>query len=308
MKQSIEISGLLPKNTRILLEKNFRKSLLQNKKEIADKLQVSINTINAWISGRYNPSIRQLEILGIQIKKIWQKIEEFKLEGSYKKFKLKKRINLTQLSWLAGILDGDRGGKSKDSIGISNQDLKLIKSFMDATTQAFGIEKENFIIEIYCKNNNEIENIIKKLKVNESQIKSYSPSGYKQNKPLIRAIIYSRILSTIMKIFREKMNREVDKGEFLPFAYYVRGLTDSDGGFVRNNIAIQQSATNLKNIKLSEKILNGLSILNGGIKGPNVKNMFQIYIFSDKKNLRRYKDLIGFSSRSKLKKLILLTS
>jgi len=90
------------------------------------------------------------------------------------------------------------------------------------------------------------------------------------------------------------------------FAWYVRGLMDSDGGFVRNNICLQQKT--LGTFQITEKILNSLNIRHGGIRKPDSRQVVRLYISCDKKNLKRYYDYVGFFSKHKLGKLKSLIS
>lgn len=288
----------LPDKTRVLLLDEFRKRILSDKEGIMKKLGVSRNTINTWIRGEYRPSIKQLKMLGVTLSKSQNEIKELGLEGG-KVIRLSKEMPTTELSWIVGILDGDNTGK-RDGIGISNQDINLVKTFIDITSKLFGCNREDFKVYVTWYTNEPLSEIAKFLEINEKQIRYYKPSktSYKINSPQVQAVFYSRTI----KKFLENIKNTFSINS-IQFAWYVRGLADSDGGFARNNITISQKYNKIKNLEIVKKILDSFEIQNGGIKGPDSKNMLRINIFSDKQNLKKYNNFIGFYSKPKLEKL-----
>lgn len=273
----------LPDKTRVLLLDEFRKKILSDKEGIMKKLGVSRNTINAWIRGEYRPSIKQLKMLDVALSESQNEINELGLEGG-KVITLSKEMPTTELSWILGILDSDNAGK-RDGIGISNQDINLVKTFIDITSKLFGCNREDFKIYITWYTNEPLSEIAKFLEINEKQIRYYKPSknSYKMNLPQIQAIFYSRVIRKFLENIKNTFPTN-----FKQFAWYVRGLADGDGGFVKNNICIQQKSNNILNLKIAENILDSLEIQHGGIKGLNLKKYF---------------NFIGFKSQSKLEKL-----
>jgi len=301
---------LLPKETRIRFNEKTRKHLFKDKDRLMQTLKLHRNTVNSWIRGEYNPSLEQLTKFGIDVKPLWKHIEMINLEGGKKKFLIPEHLPLDKLSWLLGILDGDGLVEKNHRIGLANQDTKLIKDFIEICQEIFGIKHEVFSIQVQYDKEIYID-ISKVLDIDEKQIKFYKmpPESYRHNKPVIRTIVNSRILYSIMENFRNFMEIEVNK-DAKKFSMYVKGMMDSDGSFSRNNIYLTQKQNKLNRSKMAivKKILDSLNISNNGIKGPNNKNMIYIYLNNSKENLIKYNNFIGFNSTHKNEKLSTLLS
>ena len=211
---------------------------------------------------------------------------------------LPKEIPVKELSWIIGILDGDSAGK-RDGVGITNQDLDIVKTFIDFSCKLFCIKRRSFKVYVTWYTKEPLDRITKHLDVDRSNVKYFglSKNTYKMNLPTVQAIFYSRTIKRFLANVRANFS-EPEK-----FAWYVRGLADSDGTFARTNIVISQKFSNYKNMEIAKRILDSLGIKNGGIRGPDSKNMLRINIFSKKENLRKYKDFVGFYSKPKQGKL-----
>jgi len=250
----------LPQETRIFLSKEFRKKMFSNKEKVMKRLKVSRRTVNSWISGEYKPSIKQLKILDIPLSKFQSEIRELGLEGG-KLIKIPKKIPINQLSWVLGILDGDNAGK-RDGIGISNEDINLVKTFIDISLRLFRLNRNDFKVYVTWYTDEPLKEIANLLNINEKQIRYYKPSknSYKINLPHIQAIFYSRIIKKFLENVKNAFSINLRE-----FAWYVRGLADSDGGFVGNNITISQKYNKIKNLEMVKEILDSFEIHNSGI-------------------------------------------
>src|SRR3989338_5005829 len=193
---------LLPKETRILFDKTKRKNLLPNNVKIIQSLKVHRNTANSWLRGEYNPSIGQLEKLGVDTKSNWKNIISINLEGGRKKFLIPEFLSIDKLSWLLGILDGDGIVEENHRIGVINQDTKLVKDFIETCIEVFGISRNDFSVEVIW---NSEHNIGKELFIDKIKTKRLYYGVYKSNKPIVKAMINSRILYTVMENFRNFM-------------------------------------------------------------------------------------------------------
>jgi len=175
----------LPKEIRIVLSTKIRQHLPKTA-TIMKKIGVHRNTANAWLRGEYNPSIEQLEKLGIDVKNNWDQINSMHLEGGKRFFKVQQYLPADKLSWILGILDGDRAGKPEDEIGICNEDTNLVKTFIDTCVEIFNVRREDFVIEVAW---NKKHTVHEELEISQTRIRNYKESdgfGYGQNKPCIK--------------------------------------------------------------------------------------------------------------------------
>ncbi len=299
---------LLPKETRIKFNEAARKELFKDKINPMKTLKLHRNTVNSWIRGEYNPSLEQLEKLAIDVKSNWKKIEIIDLEGGKKKFLIPEYLPLDKLSWLLGILDGDGLVEKNHRIGIVNQDTNLIKDFIETCKEVFGLDYKDFSAEVVWNKSINVYDEIK-LPIENIRVNTSSNNAYKSNRPVIKVVINSKILYSVMENFRNFMQTEINTSPN-KFALYVRGLMDSDGSFARKNIYLTQKLNNRNMVRMItvKKILDNLKISNNGIKGPNSKNMIYIYLNNSKENLIKYNNFIGFNSISKREKLSTLLS
>ena len=198
--KEINTLELLPKKTRIRFDEATREQMFANKIKLMQILKLHRNTVNSWVRGEYNPSIEQLEKLGIDVKSYWKQIKMINLEGGKKKFLIPEYLSVDKLSWLLGILDGDGLVEKNHRIGIVNQDTNLIKDFIETCKEVFGLDCKAFPAEVVWSKSINVYNEIK-LPIENIRVNISNNNAYKSNKPIFRVVINSRILYSIMQNF-----------------------------------------------------------------------------------------------------------
>jgi hypothetical protein len=300
----IKVWEMLPLETRILFKEELRKGLFSNVEAISKRLRLHKNTVNNWKRGKLRPSIHQLKMLGIDIKDLWDEIEEIGIEGSVHRLKLPKEIETQQIAWSVGVNEGD--GVGRNSIGVVNQERNLIQRFLSEISK-LNINKNNVRVSIFTTDDIEIDNkeVSEWLDIPENRISIHKTTG-KINLPIFKVFVPSPILSHLFEKLKEKIKRlETDT---ITLRRFVEGMMDAEGTVSpRKCIEISQKNTERGRelMKTISKILKVLQIEHSTC-GPNSKNMIVIRISGGNKNeenLRKFKELIGFTHPQKKEKL-----
>jgi len=301
---------LLPPETRVLLKEETRRKLFSDKDRTAKKLKIKRKSVNNWIRGDFRPSLEQLKKLGMNLtsESFFTNIEEFGLGKSKFDFKLPSEIELNKVSWLLGIMEGDRAESKNAGIGLTNENEDLIKEFI-TNLEIFNLDKKDFRLKIQITNGGDIdkEKFSKKFELPFNRI-TISRSEIPRKSPVIQIILKSKIFAEIFRRLNEIIlsSKEVDNETKSKF---IKGFCDAEGSVNSKKLTIEIKQKNTSQgkelISNVSNMLNSLNIQNK-INGPNCENMLVIRLFGGKKNLenlKRFSTLIGFVSSEKQEKL-----
>ena len=299
---------LLPSESRIILKENVRRELFHDKKFVAKKLGLSVKTIENWIRADYRPSLKQLTDFGIKKSaNFFEKIDSVGISKSKHNLFLPVSIESKNVSWLVGIMEGDRAGEKEISVGLTNENPVLIKKFINSL-RWLNVSKKEIKIKVQITKGDKLN---KKFVSNKFQVPieniSVSESEIPRKMPIMQALINRKILAHIL--YKIKNLILEGKSGNKSVREFIKGFCDAEGSVNvrKRTIEIKQknTAEGKKIVYFISKNLISLGIKNS-INGPNSENMLIVRLAGGKKNagnLRKFYNVIGFSSKEKLKKL-----
>lgn len=297
----IKTIDLLQPQTRVLLKEEMRRKLFSEKKQIIEKLGISTTQVFNWKIGRNNPSVEQLQMLGINLNEIWESVESINLERGRCKIKLPKEISVEDCSWLIGVNEGDGVNRNR-VLGLTNQNKQLIKFFIREINK-FGISNKDLRMAIKVNNFEDINKleISKEFGVEESRIEIRKTTS-RTNKPIFQIFTPSRLIKRVFDRVLELMKVE----DSIKLTGFVQGFFDAEGCVTSGSVKITQKDINSgrKTMEFIRTILNSLDIRQSFI--VDREDVMTIRLSGGKENLenlKRFKELIGFSQPEKLEKL-----
>lgn len=304
----IKTLTLLPLETRVALKKEFRREIFFDKKATAEKLHLSTKTVGNWIRDDNRPSLEQLHKLRVDTKsdEFFGNIDSVGMNKSKHKFSLPMLIDLQEIAWLLGVMEGDKAG-GKNRVGLSNENKEIIKRFIGILIRP-NISKEKIKLKIQVTEGDKVN---KKKFSEEFGIKleniTVSESEIPRKAPVIQAMINSKLWFCIFQKLRYiALNELIANGVSLKF---IQGFYDAEGSVNVNKMTVELKQKNSNNgRKLINFINEKLKSLNirASINGPNCEDMLIIRLAGGKRNvenLKRFSNLIGFSSTEKSNKL-----
>lgn len=300
----IKTIELLQPQTRVLLKEEMRRKLFSEKKAIVEKLGISKTQVFNWKIGRNNPSIEQLQMLGINLNEIWESVESINLERGRCKIKLPKEISIEDCSWLIGVNEGDGVNRNR-VLGLTNQNKQLIKFFIREINK-FGISNKDLRLVVKVNEFEEVNKseVSEEFGIGENRIEIRKASS-KINKPVFQVFTPSRLIKRMFDKILELMKFE----DPINLTGFIRGFFDAEGCVTSGSAKITQKDINggKKTMEFIRTILNSLNIKQSMI--VDKESVITVRISGGKENLgnlKRFKELIGFSQPEKLEKLNLL--
>ncbi len=300
---------LLPSDSRIVLKESVRRKLFYDKKLSAKKLGLSTKTIGNWLRADYRPSLKQLSDFGINVSDdgFFEKIDSVGISKSNRKLYLPPSINLHKVSWLIGVMEGDRAGEKEISVGLTNENPALIKNFLDSLVE-LNMNRDEVKIKVQITTGSEfdINSISKEFHVPIKNI-SVSESDIPRKRPVIQILANRKILAQILLKIRNMIL--LGKADRKSVREFIKGFCDAEGSVnvSKRTIEIKQKNT-IEGRGIMEFVSNSLNLF--GIKntmnGPNSENMLVVRLAGGKKNasnLKKFYTFVGFSSKEKSEKL-----
>ncbi len=297
---------LLPPETRALLKEEMRRKLFSDKKRIVEKLGISSTQVFNWKIGKNNPSIAQLKKLGISLAEIWESVESLNLERGKCKITLPKEISIEDCSWLIGVNEGDGVNKNR-VIGLTNQNKQLIKRFITETNK-FGISNKDLRMVVKANEFGDIDKsqVSKEFGIEERRIELRETTS-KTNKPIFQVFTPSRLIKRMF----DKVMESMKIANSIKLTGFVQGFFDAEGCVTSGSVKITQKDINggRRTMEFIRTILNSLDIKQSFL--VDKESVITLRLSGGKENLgnlKRFRELIGFSQPEKLEKLNMLIS
>ncbi|MBU0898331.1 MAG: hypothetical protein KKB03_00965 [Nanoarchaeota archaeon] len=191
----------------------------------------------------------------------------------------KNSISENKINWLVGIILGD-GRVSERYVRIYNNDRNIIQMCKDIFQYNLKIPKNKFKTRMLSKNRN----------------------GYKRNAETIELGINSTVFA---KEFKNLTSKQLNN----PKPYFMRGLFDAEGSVdLAGNIILWQRKDEL-GTTVSESIERFLKTYKIKYRIINNEDFYIFEILGRYKhyqNLTKFSEIVGFSSKQKLKDLNLI--
>jgi len=212
----------------------LKKSQLKSNKEIETEI-----VINQEI--KKEDSIKRIDLISLDLDKISRFIHEDKLYVRYKSRKtrqhfVKRFIEINrELAYIVGLYDAEGAEKS---FRFTNSDPKLIKTFLNAIKNIFGLTESEFDAQITLVNKNmESEharlfwsNLFPNINIYEKASFKYG-EGIKQGS--LSVLINTTTMNSIWNSIREKVRELLRNNKDLSAAY-ISGVLDGDGNVHKN--------------------------------------------------------------------------
>ena len=306
MDNVFDIFDLLPERTYVKLRDTFRKQLIDlcidnagGVNKLANKLGIPRQKIyqfkRGWLRISYENLLFFVRYSGISLDKTWDEIDGFAHPGGSNTIKPPRYIDVNEnLLWLMGIRAGDRA-ETETQIGICNSDISILKKFYNILL-SYNAPKSSIYLYVYLKDEKNKSDVKKRVRVfSPIRIKYYcrKESNFycllQYNNSFFHKIIY----------LLEKNNIEE-----LPLnlkSAFLQGFADAEAHVdIRGEIIFTQKANKegKRNIRLIQKILDDFDI-----KYKIRERDGLLRLFTLKECIKRYRDIIGFSSVRKRKEL-----
>ena len=234
--------------------------------------------------------------------------ENFGLEGSKKNLKFPKEVIFDEeFAWFLGLRDGDPDETNFD-VGIGNSNPTILRNAIQFFKK-FSIQEEQLWLYISTTSSN--VNSVKErwseeLGVPKARIRVYYQTEH-LNEDYVKMRFSCLLLRLIIEKLRERLDALLESSPIQVRAAYVRGFFDAEGCVEGFGIIVNQRANKkgLANLQRLDRLLTELGINHGKVRFTNKGRFAYIRIpaQSRAKNINKFQEVIGFSSKNKRAKL-----
>ena len=194
------------------------------------------------------------------------------------RFVLKKEIKLDEnLAWLVGFYLAE-GSKTRDYIGVSNNELCLINKSLRLFKKVLGIDKTSWTIWIKTnKRRHKEKEILRKKwsqKIKQEVRISYGKFAFNEN---IEIRINSRKLSSFLNNILKKYPKKILQDRELTLNF-LKGYIIGDGGITLRQKQIHYVGITVKELEYRNYLIKALELLYH--KTPNIrmtKKSYELY-------------------------------
>ncbi len=302
----IDIFDLLPRKTYVKLKDDFRQKLIEKcvifcggVNKFAKILNVERQKIYKFKGGKLRISIENLRLMlklaDISLNNAWYFIDGFAGQGAKNTIKPPRYFKIDKkFGWFFGIRLGDRA-ENKNQIGICNSDISILKKFYGILL-SYKIARKSIKLYVYTKNKQVRDCLEKTFTFAEgSEIKYYNKKSsnfyclIQSNNALLHKIVYG-----LEKLKIQELHQDVKRS-------FLQGFADAEAHVdLRGEIIFSQKSNRCgkRNIKNVQCLLKEMEI-----ETKIYENSGNLRLLTYKKDLKKYQELIGFSSDRKNKEL-----
>jgi len=293
---------------RIWLKEDFRKMLVKSlsiKFPIKQKLAKRINEPSWLVSEVLNNKAlfrwglvkKMCKLVGVPTSVLLDNITHISLQGIRGRTRFLKEIDITDefVEWFGLWLgDGDHSN-SRSCVGISNNNVNVLKFHLKVLTQVLRIEKERIKVEIWSPENITIdvlkEKWSKSLTIKKSQIGSICFMKHAR-KDGARLIFWSGVLFSLLRKIKPKLLLLVKNNVKLARAF-LKGLFAAEGSCRRKGFEVRLCMGERNMIVFSQELLHKIGINTSKVRFNRWSREFTISI-TGWSNIKKFHILVGF--------------